>query len=251
MIEPDCLELYEDAAFYDVEFAERAHELPFFRRWATKCGSPVLEIACGTGRLTLPIAAAGIEIVGTDISRPMLDRARAKTDPGMSVEWIEQDCRALNLHRQFKLAFIATNAMQHLQDTASINGFLRAARDHIASDGQLIIDVFKPALAKLRRSYDLRYEHKRFVDTDGVEVVVEAQSRYSEIDQILHFDLHYLKESRLIRRKAVNMRCFFPAELRYFIEHAGLEIVHAFGDYDESNLCDSSPKQILVCRRRP
>lgn len=54
MRELDCLELYRDAAFYDEEFAEREFEIPFCQRLAKRCGGPILEVACGTGRLTIP-----------------------------------------------------------------------------------------------------------------------------------------------------------------------------------------------------
>jgi hypothetical protein len=56
----DGLEIYDDAEFYDLEFAGRGHEIPFFLKHARQAGGPVLEVACGTGRITLPIARAGI-----------------------------------------------------------------------------------------------------------------------------------------------------------------------------------------------
>ena len=76
----DCMDIYDDAEFYDQEFANRGHEIPFFLKQAKLAGGPVLEVACGTGRITLPIARAGVEIAGLDISRPMLERARRKAE---------------------------------------------------------------------------------------------------------------------------------------------------------------------------
>ncbi len=122
----DCLELYEDAEIYDAEFAGRGRELPTFRKHALAAGGPVLEIACGTGRLTLPIAHDGVEITGLDVSRPMLERARRKSSAeGLRIEWIEQDCRTMRLPKTFALAFSATNAMQHLLDLESVCAFLQ------------------------------------------------------------------------------------------------------------------------------
>src|SRR6187549_2646371 len=104
----DSLELYEDAAFYDEEFATRDREVPFFRKWAMRAGGPVLEVACGTGRLSLPLARDGLDIVGLDVSRQMIERARMKSvAEGLHVEWLEQDCRSMRLSRQFAFIFSA------------------------------------------------------------------------------------------------------------------------------------------------
>ena len=74
----DCFDIYEDAEFYDQEFGTRSTETPFLLKQAKLAGGPVLEVACGTGRLTLPLARAGIEITGLDISQPMLDPVTVK-----------------------------------------------------------------------------------------------------------------------------------------------------------------------------
>ena len=78
MRELDCFELYRDAAFYDEEFAEREFEIPFYRRLANRCGGPILEVACGTGRLTIPLAMGGHQIAALDVSEPMLRLAKQK-----------------------------------------------------------------------------------------------------------------------------------------------------------------------------
>ncbi len=66
MGDPDCLALYEDAGFSGREFGGRDHDIEFWRRRAILSDGPVLEAACGTGRITLPIARAGVAITGLD-----------------------------------------------------------------------------------------------------------------------------------------------------------------------------------------
>jgi 2-polyprenyl-3-methyl-5-hydroxy-6-metoxy-1,4-benzoquinol methylase len=115
----DCLELYADADFYDQEFAKRTHEIPFYLKQARLACGPILEVCCGTGRLTLPIARAGGDITGLDVAPAMLERARRKaTSEKLSVSWIEGDCRQIASDRKYALIFSATNAMQHLHDSA-------------------------------------------------------------------------------------------------------------------------------------
>lgn len=249
MIPIDCLDLYEDAEFYDTEFAGRAQEIPFFRKHTLAARGPVLEVACGTGRLTLPIARDGVDITGLDISRPMLERARQKSAAeNLRIQWIEQDCRTMSLPRTYALIFSATNAMQHLLDTQSAVAFLQSARCALRPDGILILDVFNPAPAKLARPATERYLHKTISLPGEDPIRVEAASHYRADTQILHFDLHYLRGSELLRTKHVNLRCFFPEELLSLCRRSGLEAVRRFGDYDESEFRDTSPKQILLCR---
>lgn len=249
MIPIDCLDLYADAEFYDIEFATRDHEIPFFRKYAYRAGGPVLEVACGTGRITLPIARDGIDITGLDISLPMLERARLHSAAeNLRVKWVAQDCREMRLDTQFALILTATNAMQHLHDAKSVCAFLQSARKALLPDGLLIIDVFHPDLAKLVRDPATRYPHKTIIMPDGTVIEVEAASRYHADTQILHFDLYYTSAGRLLRTKHVNMRCFYPEELLALCRMSGLDVVHRFGNYDESTFSAKSPKQILFCK---
>jgi SAM-dependent methyltransferase len=247
----DCLPLYEDAFLYDQEFRDRKHEIPFYRRHAEVSAGPVLEIACGTGRLTLPIAAAGIRIAGVDASAPMIAQARRKAlDAKLTVDWYVQDARSMELNRRFALAFIATNALQHLHDLASLHAFFSRARSHLRPDGLLIIDVFNPMIAKLARGFGVPYSHKEFSLLDGRHVEVEADSEYLSDAQVLHFILTYRHERQIIYTKDVRMRCFFPEELLALCHLSGFEVVGRFGNYDETPFLASSPKQLVFCRPR-
>jgi SAM-dependent methyltransferase len=247
----DCLDLYGDAEFYDAEFAGRSQEIPFFRKHALAARGPVLEVACGTGRLTLPIARDGVDIIGLDVSRSMLEQARRKSAlENLSIEWLEQDCRTMALPRPFSLIFSATNAMQHLLDTESACAFLQAARRTLRPNGILILDVFNPDPAKLARPATERYVHKTIAIPGEEPIRVEAASHYRADTQLLHFDLHYLRGAELLRTKHVNMRCFFPEELAMLCCSNGLEVSRRFGNYDESEFRADSPKQILVCAGR-
>lgn len=246
----NCQEIYADAEFYDQEFAQRTHEVPFFLKHARLANGPVMEVACGTGRLTLPIAREGILITGLDVSAPMLAIARGKSErEKLPVSWLEQDCRQMRCPQTFAMIFSATNAMQHLLDIESVNAFLGSARSALREDGVLVIDVFNPNPAKLARPVTTRYVQKTFHNANGEEVRVEAASEYHAATQILGFTLFYFAGGTLVHTKEVNLRCFFPEELLALCHFNGLKVIRRFGDYDESPFTDGSPKQILLCRK--
>lgn len=252
MTPSDCLGLYSDAAFYDLEFAGRNHELPFYLDAARSAGGPVLEVACGTGRLTLPLAAAGLDICGLDLSPAMLEQARARAQSsGLRVEWLLQDCRKMEVGRKFALIFIATNALQHLLDLESVAAFLQSARRHLKDGGELLLDVFSPNPAKLARPRSHRYLHKEFDGPENQRIQVHAASEYQASSQILRFELTYQSQGRLLRTKHVAMRCFFPEELVALLRWNGFEVSRRYGDYSRSPFTDDSPKQLLFCRPIP
>jgi ubiquinone/menaquinone biosynthesis C-methylase UbiE len=247
----DCMEIYDDATFYDQEFAHRLHEIPFYLKQGKSAGGPVLEVACGTGRITLPLARAGVDITGLDISRPMLQRARQKAETeGLAVTWLEQDCRQINTERSFTLIFSATNAMQHLHDLDSLNAFLTAVKRVLRPGGLLIIDVFNPDPAKLARTGAKRYHHKSILDARGGQIQVEVASEYNSATQILNFTLFYMRGGELTRTKKVNMRCLFPEELLALCRANGFDVVRRYGNYDETPFTKESPQQILFCRNK-
>lgn len=245
------LAVYDDADFYDQEFAERTHDIPFFLDQAVRAGGPVLEVACGTGRITLPIAREGVDVTGLDIMPSMLERARRRSEEeGLPVEWLEQDCRDIRSEKRFALVFSATNAMQHLHDVDSVVAFLVSARNVLRPGGTLILDVFNPDLAKLSRRPEAVYRHKSVVQRDGSKLDVQASTGYDSASQLLRFTLDYLRDGTCVRTKKVSMRCFFPEELLALCRLAGLDVAERFGDYDRSPFTGTSPKQILFCRPR-
>ena len=246
----DCLAIYEDAEFYDLEFASRSFELPFFLEYARQLGGPILEVACGTGRLTLPLARAGHDITGLDLSPQMLALARRKSAAeGLRIDWIEQDCAAMQLDRSFGYIFSATNAMQHLTSIEAACGFLGSARSALLPGGTLIVDIFQPNLEKLLRPASERYLHKTITTPDGSALTVETASHYDRATQVLHFDLFYQKDGVLQRTKSVDMRCFFPQEMFALCRFCGLTVVDCFGNYDRIPFRSDSPKQILILKR--
>src|SRR5512139_4057184 len=95
---------YADPALYDQENADFEPDGPFFLSLAQQTGGAVLELGCGTGRITIPFARQGITITGLDVLAPMLDFAKNKA-PDLPIRWVQADARAFQLGRQFRFIF--------------------------------------------------------------------------------------------------------------------------------------------------
>lgn len=141
-------------AFYSANPPPIAGDVAFYERLARQLGGPALELACGTGRVTLPLAAAGLDITGLDTSEAMLAIARRKAEAaGPSVRGrltlVQQDMTALDLGRQFGLVFVPFRSFQLLLTIDRQRQALAAMRRHLRPGGKLVLHLFDPRLELL------------------------------------------------------------------------------------------------------
>ena len=130
-----------DAQLYDWEcrhvVGRTDQDVRFYLDVAARQAGPVLELACGTGRVTAPLAAAGHEVVGVDLDPVMLGAARAKY-PDLPL--VCADMRRFTLHRRFPLVVIAYNGLQ-LLDPVGREQCLTCVREHLTPGGVLAFEV--------------------------------------------------------------------------------------------------------------
>jgi SAM-dependent methyltransferase len=253
--------LVTDIPFY-VEETKRASD-PFDRsphlnaKNASRVGHPVLELACGTGRLTIPIAQSGVEIVGLDIAPSMLEHARAKAEAaGAKIQFVEGDCRSFDLGRKFALIFMAFNSMQHLHDYESLAALFRNVRRHLAEGGRFVFDVFNPKIEILARAKGDRRLEREYQDPDGAGTMAfEYSGTYDDAAQVSHIQCYFVRrgvngEELDVREEQLHLRSFFPQELDLLVRSQAFEIVEKFGNFERKPFASGDPKQVLVCRMR-
>ena len=247
--------LYSDGRLYDLVMGRYAagDMLDFYRRQVSRYGQPVLELACGMGRLTVPLAEGGVEIVGLDISPQMLELAESKAlERGARVTLVRGDARDFNLGRSFKLIFIPAQSLSHLHKREEIEACFTRVRQHLAEGGRFLIEVFNPSLKLLSREPDRRYPvgPGEYEADGGVgRIIVTSESRYDAATQVSHVRYFYRREgSRDETTLSFEMRHFFPQELDALLVYNGFRMEAKYGDYDESALGVDSPKQLVVCR---
>lgn len=249
----DCEPLYRNARYYDIQNKDFVDDIHFYLRQIKKYGEPVLELACGTGRITIPIAEQGIKIRGLDISEPMLSHAKRKSAvKGVDVEWVKADCRDFKLDRKFNLIFFPFNSIAHLHDLESIESCFSCVKMHLKNEGMFAIDMFNPRLDILTRDPSKRYPVAEYPDPDGKGTVVITENNiYDAATQINRIKLYYKIGSHAEEVvEELNMRIFYPQELDALLYYNGFTIEAKFGSYDESPFISTSPKQLIVCYAR-
>lgn len=244
--------IYWDARHYEAHNAELTRsDLPFLLRRVAELGEPVLELACGSGRLCVPVAAAGYRVTGLDLTPSLLEHAeglareRGVTD---RLELIEGDVCRFDLGRRFPFIAYPFNAITHLHDYRDILACLGCVRRHLEPGGRLLLDLFNPKLEFfVRDPAERRREHSYPDPSGGGEVVVWESSFYDRATQLNHITWTYdIGERQGVFQRKLTMRQIYPQELRALLEWAGFAVERIWGDYDDSPFTADSPKQLVL-----
>jgi SAM-dependent methyltransferase len=133
------------ARIYDPWSRTVVEDVPFYLEEAQRSGGPVLELGVGTGRIAVPIAASGIDVVGVDLSTGMLEVARERADlAGAAVDLRHGDMRDPPVEGRFPLVLIPFRSLLHMETDSDRRAVLRVVRRLLAPEGRLIFDVFAP-----------------------------------------------------------------------------------------------------------
>jgi ubiquinone/menaquinone biosynthesis C-methylase UbiE len=247
---PDGSEVYFDGINYDAENFTVKDDIPFYIEMAKKAKGPVLEVACGTGRITLPVAKASVDVMGLDFSVAMLARAREKSKKeGLDIRWIKADCRNFNIGQKFNLIYMPFNSMQHLHDRVSIEKMFSCVKKHLSTKGKFIVDVFNPNPHFLDRDnkelFPIGYYKDPHTDKD---ILVNEQYSYDKAGQSANIIWHYKRGKKPLFSKKLNMRCFFPLELDNLFHYNDFKILNKYGSFERDTFDSESQKQIIVCK---
>lgn len=251
----DVTDIYHDGWHYDLMFGGYAggSDLEFYADQARQCGGDVLELGCGTGRLTIPLALRGLNVTGLDLSPAMLGRARIKADEsGARVAWVQADCRDFAMGRTFGLIFFPANSFQSLLDRDDQERCLACVREHLADGGRFALEVYNPSLRLLMRDADARFPITQYTDPNSGEAVTVTESVvYDSASQVSRATWYYQADGADAPRvAALDLRVLFPQELDALLHYNGFVLDAKYGDFDRSAFCTSSLRQIVICRAR-
>jgi ubiquinone/menaquinone biosynthesis C-methylase UbiE len=247
------------ADFYDTSplVARRAQDVNFYREIAATHGGPILELGCGTGRITMPLAESGQRITGMDISRKMLERAERKraalnAEQRERVRLVQGDMTRFDLSEQFPLIVIPFRPFQHLMAVDEQLRCLACVRRHLATGGRLILDFFQTDAARM---HDPAFLEEHFVAeyeiAGGRKVrLTERISAFHRAEQRNDVEMAFAVTDAAGRQHrsvfAFTFRYFFRYEVEHLLARSGFRVTELFGDFDRSALQDDSPEMIFV-----
>jgi len=254
-------EHYVDAELYEHEYRRRREDVNYYVAMAAGAlapGSEILDLCCGTGRVTRALLRAGFHVHGVDASEPMLERARL----GVSrlpkrfrdnATLSQGDMRDFDLGRTFPLIICAFNSFEHLYSRQDVERTLACIKKHLEPDGLFAFDVQMPDLAWLLKDPGKRWARTKFRHpVTKQQLAYSTNHVYDPVRQIAIIRLYYepLEDGPLKETAVVNLsqRKFYPAELAALLHYSGFGILRHRGDFGGDILDELAESQVLLCR---
>ena len=241
-------ELIYDANIYD-GMNTHIDDFQFYKRWLPENKeAKILELCCGTGRLTIPIAQEGYNICGVDYTPSMLEQAKKKAvEVGLVIDFIEADIRMLELQEKFDFIFIPFNSIHHLYRNEDLFKALECVKKHLKKGGLFLLDCFNPSIRYIVESEKEQAVIAEYTADDERDVLIKQTMHYESATQINRIEWHYFINGEFHSIQNLDMRMFFPQELDSHLEQTGFKIIHKFGNFEEEAFNDNSEKQIVIC----
>jgi SAM-dependent methyltransferase len=251
MVDYDYYEEFRDPVTYDLECDAFDEDIPTIEQWARSLGGPLLDLACGTGRMALHMAAQGYQVTGVDLIPEMIAHARKKAaQRNLSVEWVVSDARDFHLHKQFPFVYMLMNAFQFLLTRQDYEAMFACVREHLEPKGCFLFETRTPFPQNLLRAP----EETTYKSADGGQHVTMDQQYYDPITQIQHYtrQLKFYRPDggQEERRLRVALRYIYPQEMEALLYYNGFKIHTCYGDWVQNSLTADSPAMIYVCQKR-
>jgi SAM-dependent methyltransferase len=244
------------ARYYDADYGAIADDLPFYRELARRAGGRVLEVMCGSGRLLVPLARAGLRLAGVDISGAMLALARERLQAAgllERVDLLEADIRERAPRGSFGLAIVAVNSFMHLASTADQLAALEHIHAALAPGGVLAIDLFSPDPRMLIEQNGALVLDKSFRLPSGelVQKFVSQQADLATQTSYVTFIYDEVSAGGQVRRSVLpfTMRWVYRYELEHLLARAGFALEAVYGSYELDEYTSASDLMLAVARR--
>jgi ubiquinone/menaquinone biosynthesis C-methylase UbiE len=248
--------IFYNGRFYDLIFASsyrhaiQSQDVDFWRSIIKIHGEPVLELACGTGRIAATLAAENLSFTGIDISDSMLRVAQAKS---RSVQWVQGDVRNFELNTQFPLIIFPYDTLTHLHTFQDVSECLNCIRRHLEPGGHFMIDLKNPYYVfDILQNPDRIDPYSRFRDPDNEsQIEVKRKRHYDPWTQIHTMTLMFYRNQVKFARENLRLRIFYPQEILKILQDNHFQVVQTWGNYQGDFYDAQSSHLILDCQTVP
>ena len=240
----DNLSKYADPVEYDKLHERYTVDLDYITNYLGERKETIIELACGTGRLAIPLAKHGHIVYGVDIDEGMLAHAEKKASAeGVTLHLSMQDCTKLTLPIQANFMYMTGNSFQHFLTNESQDALFAAVKKHLQKGGEFVFDTRNPILAELSvvDTYEETYERY------GETIHVTSVETYEPLTQILTCKSTYKLPMRNYE-DSIKLRYTYPLELQRLLAQHGFEVVAIYGSWKKAEFTASSVSMVVHVR---
>jgi ubiquinone/menaquinone biosynthesis C-methylase UbiE len=244
---------FDDGELYDVILGKFDYDLGFYLRLAKEAKGPVLDVACGTGRIMLPCLQAGVDIEGVDLHDGMLNRLRTRAaDLGLEPRLHRADMSDFRLARLFALVMIPFNSFVHNLTADAQIQCLKSCREHLQPGGLLAFDTYFPDPATIvapdgTRVLELETTHPvtgvpvRLYDTRSFNRVAQIQRSYNEVEF-----LDTAGRATATHASVTSVRWIYKSEMELLLRLSGFGRWQICGGFDRRPLEQETDAMIVL-----
>jgi SAM-dependent methyltransferase len=246
------------ARWYDIFYAAAdPGDIDFYHGLCEASGGPILEIGAGTGRIALPLAQKGLDIVGIDLNKPMLEvaerKAREVAPLAGSLRLIEADMRDFQLDQKFPVVTIPARTLLLATTEADQETTLCNAARHLDKDGTLAFNLFYPDPEMLADDPDEEFLLEVVEKPDGGRYVLTAKNHFDTESQInngvqIAEELDAKGDAIIREELAVVVRYLHPEQVIELCDRVGLSVIEMWGDFEGTPISEESDEIVVLAR---
>ncbi|MGN7476508.1 class I SAM-dependent methyltransferase [Solibacillus silvestris] len=240
----DNLSKYANPKEYDETYKSFTADLEFIKAQLAESQQTIIELACGTGRLAIPLARKGHLVYGVDIDAGMLKYAQEKADAeNLDIHLSVQDCTLLNLPIKTNFIYMTGNSFQHFLTNESQDALFVSVKRHLKPNGEFIFDTRNPILHELLHP-DISEE---MVEINGEMTKVSSREIYDPLTQILECTSAYTSIKNVYKDN-IKLRYTYPLELKRLLHQHGFELVQIYGSWQKTEFTANSISMVVHVR---
>lgn len=242
-----------EASFYDVLY-DYTEDIPLYQEYARKAKGLVLECGCGTGRVAIPLARIGVNIMGIDTNEKMLAVAREKLEKEapevrQRIKLVKADMRNFRLEQRFALCIIPFSTFLHMLTVKDQEDSLLTIHRHLQPGGRLMISVFNPDLSRPQNVVRL----DKVKETKDGLIMRFLTQKFDFPNQLTYgwYIYDFVKHDGSVKRVVAPFKIRYPFydEMRQLLTRTGYEIEKVYGDEKKSPFKEDSPLMVFVARK--
>ena len=243
-----------DPKLYDDQFWWKKDDIEFWKHCIGNKNDTVLELAAGTGRLSLPLIREKFKYQGLELSNKYVEYANKKLYLANFDSAISQgNMISFNFKKKFDFIFIGFNSFLHLLSNKDASKCLQCVYNHMHKDSIFIIDIFVPHPLVLYKPSNLKIKNFSFVDSSiNNHVDVLESIDYNETTEVMniHWDYINTTKDKLYKTFDFKMKMYFPDTMHNLLYDNGFIIEQIWGDYNLNNFAEDSSLQIYKCSKK-
>jgi SAM-dependent methyltransferase len=251
------------AELYDATVPDWDGEIDFYRTFALQAsstGQSVLEVGCGTGRVTIRLAREGLNVVGVDVDEEMLKVARSKSSNLPNIRLVRGDMRSFDLGETFGLIIVPGHSFQFMCTPEDQVRALEAFKRHLIPGGTIVIHINHDDvgwLGDLIRAPGVRFEPVCDIRQPGTDCLIRKSNAWS-------YEQHTQTATVVTRWEEIRedgttlqswegkpkaLHCVFPFEMEHLLVRTGFVEHRVYGDFFKNRMSETSPDMVWVARK--